>query len=375
MMTMLNTADPTPQGKRKHTRHRANGTGTAYKRGNTWTAAVVVSWKPSKDGSHKVPVWARKGGFPTKKDALNYCPQLLKANPKKALLNPSLSDLYKAWQAEYASRIVPSTMGCYQAAFGHYKTLHEIRVDRISAHDLQTCMDACPSGKRTHENMKVLAGLLWAYALDANLVDKNVTENLYIGKHETTQRDPLTEAEIEIIRRHIGKIRYAEYVYCLCYLGFRPGEFLSLRKDYYKLIDGFACLVNGSKTEAGKDRIVIIPPQILDLVNARVYVPGTDLLFPQYRYKKSKDVFIGFKEMNDAYFRESVFKPMMSSLGIAKGKVPYSARHSYSDKLKRAEGSDKSKAGLMGHTDYAFTQQHYQSTDMEDLAAIASTIE
>ena len=79
--------------------------------------------------------------------------------------------------------------------------------------------------------------------------------------------------------------------------------------------------------------------------------------------------------MDDSYFRESAFKPLMASQGIADGKVPYSARHTYSDKLKKAEGSDKAKAGLMGHTDYAFTQSHYQTTDLDDLLEVAISIE
>ena len=33
--------------------------------------------------------------------------------------------------------------------------------------------------------------------------------------------------------------------------------------------------------------------------------------------------------------------PLMARLGIAEGKVPYSARHTYSDKFKRAHGDDK----------------------------------
>jgi integrase len=224
--------------------------------------------------------------------------------------------------------------------------------------------------------MKVTAGLLWGYAKDSGFVSQDITENLYTGKGHSIQREPLTEKEIETIRNAIGSYRYADYIYCLCYLGFRPGEFLSLRKDHYRIIDGVEVLINGSKTEAGRNRVVVIPPQILDLVRARMYVPGTDLIFPQYCFSRKPDhLFLPFKQMTDAYFREDVFKQIMKSLGIAEGKVPYSARHSYSDKLKRAEGDEKAKAELMGHTDYAFTQSHYQSTDMNDLLEIAVSIE
>ena len=358
----------------RRSRARPNGTGTAVKRGKTWTAVVVVAWKPSADLTHKIPVYRTKGGFPTKKEALNYCPTLLHGPEKKKQLR--LHELYDLWEAAYAPRIVPSTMDCYKYAYQHFSPLHLRFVSDITATDLQECMDACPSGKRTHQNMKCVAGLLWAYAVDSGYVAQDITGNLYIGKGQSVQRDPLTEKEVDVIRDAIGKIRYAEYVYALCFLGFRPTEFLSLKKEHYRIIEGIECLVNGSKTEAGKDRIVIIPPQILDLVRERLYIPGTDLLFPQYRFnRKTPPELTDFKQMNHEYFNKHIFKPMMKSLGIAENKTPYAARHTYSDKLKRAGGDDKTKAGLMGHTDYAFTRSHYQSTDMDDLLDVATSIE
>ena len=143
--------------KRK-SRSRPNGTGTAVKRGKTWTAVVVVGWKPSEDRTHKIPVYRTKGGFPTKKDALNYCTILLHGPEKKKQIR--LHELYDLWEAAYAPRIVPSTMGCYKYAYQHFSRLHLRFVSDITATDLQECMDACPSGKRTHQNMKCVAGLL-----------------------------------------------------------------------------------------------------------------------------------------------------------------------------------------------------------------------
>ena len=358
---------------KRRTKSRANGTGTAYKRGNTWTAVVVDGWHPSEDGTHKIPNYKTKGGFKTRRDALNFCPEL--RSGKKLKDEMKLSDVYSAWEQVHASRV--KSMANYKAAYAHFSVLHGTYIKDITAADLQTCIDACPAGKRTRQVMKVTAGLLWGFAKDSRWVSQDVTENLYTGKGHSVQRKPLTEKEIEAIRNAIGKYRYAEYIYCLCYLGFRPGEFLSLRKESYLVMDGVEMLTGGSKTEAGTDRIVVIPPQILDLVRSRLFVPGTDLLFPQYVFSRNqKDAkLLCFKQMTDAYFREDVFKPMMKALGIAEGKVPYSARHSYSDKLKRAEGSDKAKAELMGHTDYAFTQSHYQSSDLEDLMAVAVSIE
>ena len=78
--------------------------------------------------------------------------------------------------------------------------------------------------------------------------------------------------------------------------------------------------------------------------------------------------------MSDNYLRENTFKPMMARLGIAEGKVPYAARHTFSNKLKNAAGDDVDKAALMGHSKYTFTQTNYQSTDLSELTAVMDSI-
>ena len=354
------------------TKSRGNGQGCAYKRGDTWTAQWVVDYRKPKDASKQlIPVKKTKAGFPTKKEALAYCVLM---RGKKEPCKLTLKQLYDAWGPWYSTRIDPETFGCYRAAFGHFSALHSIKILDITPGDLQKCMDDCPRGHRTHQNMKTVASLLWKYAKDQGYVTQNAAENLFIGRGQSIQRDPLTDLEVERFRQAIGKHRYAEYIYALCYLGFRPGEFLSLRKDHYRIYDGIEVLVNGAKTEAGKDRVVVIPPQVIDIIRSRLFVPGTDLLFPMYRFTKA-GVLKELKPMSDEYFNKHVFKPLGGLLGVSEGKVPYSARHTYSDKLKASGGSEKAKAGLMGHTDYAFTKSHYQSVNLDELLDVATTIE
>ena len=173
----------------------------------------------------------------------------------------------------------------------------------------------------------------------------------------------------------------------LTYPGFIPGQTSSMKR-YRGFF--FSCsrrasharrrrkpsilyLVEGKKTKAGRDRIVPIPTQIQDIIKKRAACKGTNLLFTMRVFDR-KGKFQGFRQMSDSYFRESVFKPLMARLGIAEGKVPYSARHTYANKLKKAEGDDRDKAALIGHSDYTFTQTHYQSTSLEDLEAITSAL-
>ena len=358
-----------------------NGTGCAYQRPGqkTWTASVVIGWRPlppynpgnPANQRQRIPIKRTKAGFRTKVDALAYCKQLKTA---QATETRTLMAVFEAWGPWYAPRVDKHTFACYKAAFAHFSAIHDMDIAAINAGDLQKCLDECPAGHRTHQNMKVTAGLIWKYALDRDYVAKNVAANLYVGKGQSVKREPLTDLEVEKIRQEIPNDPYAAYIYALVYLGFRPGELLEIRKDQVYANDaGRLFVVEGKKTEAGRGRTVPVHRNIEQIIRTQLATEGTELLFPMIVMSRSGE-FQGYRQMRDDYFNKFVFRPLADRLGIPSNKVPYSARHSFSDKLKKADGDSMDKARLIGHSDYHFTQDKYQSTSEDDLAAIMDTI-
>ena len=360
-------------------RTRGNKQGSVYYRKDRkcWIVQITVGWKPSVKNEGKIsPVYKRYNGYKTKKEALAALNLLLNGVPPVEDKS-TLDEVFRKWKEAYTPRVKPKTLEGYVLAYNHFSSLKYRRIATITAPELQKCMDDCEAGKRTHQMMKVTAGLIWAYALDLDIVKKDVTTNLYIGKHKTTKRKPLTPQDIEAIKGLIGKRRYAEYVYALCYLGYRPGEFLEIKKEQVKCetIDKeeIYYIVEGIKTEAGENRIVVVPKQILPIIKERLAAEGTEYLFPMWCYKIHTDEFIGYRKMSTKYFNDFAFRPIAKELGI-EGVSPYSARHSYADKLKKAEGDDRDKAALIGHTDFGFTRRQYMTSDLEDLKAVVDTI-
>lgn len=343
--------------RKRNVKTRGNGTGTAYKRGPTWTARVVSGWKIH-DGK-KTAVYRTKGGFKTKKEALAFCPELLLGQPQRQS-SISFDELYHLWANEYSERITRSTFLCYQAAHKHFKSIHHYKVAQIRASDLQTCMNACPSGKRTKENMKTLASLLYKYAIQNDIVDKNRAESLYTGSQKKLSREPFTFKELELLKAAMAHEPYAAYVVCMCYLGFRPGEMLALAKSAYDPRTN--CLIGGSKTKAGIDRPVPVSPKIATILSERL-AADSDWLFPRLK---------DGKRMSDNYFRKFCFDPLMERMGF-QNRVPYSCRHTFSNLLKNVRGSDTDKAALMGHAD-ASTTKSYQEADFESLQKIINDI-
>ena len=359
---------------------RGNKQGSVYylTQRKCWVIQITIGWKPPiKEGGHLVPIKKRYSGYKSKKDALSALNKLLNGEEQENN-KTSLDEVFQSWKKAYKGRVTPKTLKGYEQAYAYFSDLKYRRINTITAAELQSCMDDCPKGKRTHQLMKVTAGLIWAYAFDSNKVKKDITENLYIGKHETKPREPLSPEDIQKIKDNIGKIRYCDYIYCLCYLGFRPGEFLEIKKDQVscEMINNEPVyyITEGKKTAAGINRRVIIPKQVLPIILERLKVEDTDYLFPFYYFKRGTTELKELRRMTVNYFDESVFKPIKEQLNITGNKVPYSARHSYADKLKKASGDDRDKAALIGHSDYSFTRQVYQSSPLEDLKVITDSI-
>ena len=340
-------------------RTRPNGTGTAYRRGKTWTACVTIGWKMNGDKSQAIR--KTKGGFPTKRAALEYCQQL-KAAPRQTPLQ-TLQAVYEAWLPVHEQRVSHSTINCYKAAWRHFSALYYYLIKDIDVDMWQECLDTCGCAKRTRENMKALCGLLYKYAIPRHQADMNLAEYLHTGENNKTTRPAFTPEQVELIRQQIDITPYADYVYVLIYTGFRPTELFSFTKDSYQ--DGV--LYGGIKTEAGKNRAVPVSPKIQAIIDEQVG-KADKFLFPRDNGE----------QMTVNYFRDNYFYRVLCNAGIQPIPTeknpayytPYSCRHTFANMLKYVHGSDKDKAALIGHEDYSTTKKHYQSAEIDAMRSI-----
>ena len=345
-------------------RKRGNGQGCAYRRGRTWTCRVVVGWKLADDG-HAIPIYKTKGGFTRKKDALDYCETL--RNAPKTVRKLTMEEIYALWLPTHEGRVGRSTMDCYKAAWKYFSPIHYMTFADIDLDDLQECVDDCPKGKRTKENMKALAGLLCKYAIPRHQTDLNYAEYIHTGNDEKGTRPAFSRGQIKLIDEQIGITPHAEDVLCLIYTGMRPSELFALTKDDYR--DGI--LYGGIKTDAGKNRAVPVARQIAIHIATKLQ-SDSKYLFP-------KD---DGTQMSAKYFRDNYFYPVLAAAGIQPIPtpdhpayyVPYSCRHTFANLLKNVQGSDKDKANLIGHQDYQTTKRMYQSAELDNLKAIISQL-
>lgn len=239
-------------------RRRGNGLGTVFRSGNGWAAEITVGWD---EKDWKLTRKARrKTGFATKKEALEHLPHMRQELPQQDT-HIKFKDLYAKWLGRHEEKVTQSTINCYKAAYKYFSPLYYAEIKSVKTEHMQKCIDNCPRGTRTRENMKALGTSLFRYAMQLDLVDRNYAEYLYIARGEKKEKTAFTDDQLQLMWNSVESVPDVRFVLVLCYTGMRLGEMLSAKTVNYHPDEQY--FITGSKTEAGKDRIIPITPRLL----------------------------------------------------------------------------------------------------------------
>lgn len=349
--------------RKKKSRSHANGMGTVFKRGKSWYCERTLGWRLREDGTRQ-RIMARKGGFKTSADAWAYLPQLTAA-PAVLPQRITFADLYDRWLSRHSDLVTHDTLNCYKAAYKHFAPLHYVPFAEIKTEALQQCIDACPLSKSSLQKMRALASLLYEYAMQNDLVDRNYASFLRTKGAEGDPRQPFTQEQLQTMFHKRGAVAGLDYVLCLCYTGLRLNEFLSIKvTDLHSEIlpDGRTVwyVVGGSKTEAGRNRVVPIAPAIQSLVQSFAILHEEYLFSPTGR------------RITDKTFRNTVYYPALEKAGLPR-LVPHCCRHTFSTLLKDVEGNKLDKMRIVGHSDEK-TSNHYTHSQLAELSKITDQL-
>lgn len=345
---------------------RGNGTGTVYKRGANWTAVIVTGFELDTDNKmHRKT--RSKGGFKTKREALEYIPTL-KLQPERKPKSKTFAQLYEAWLPTH--RAGKDTINCYKAAYKYFEPVYHLNIDDIDIDDLQECIDECPKGRRTKENMKALCGLMYKYAIPRHLASLELGHYLIVSG-ESGSKAALPDDALEKMRAHTGDVFGASYVLCQCYLGYRPSEFVALNASMYNSAEN--AFVHGAKTAAGINRTVTVSPKIQPYINTLLTGRTSGAIFTDP----------DGKAYTTSRYRE-LFYAVLDACGIDNpiierdGKnfytyTPHSCRHTFATLMKHVNGADKDKLELIGHTSTEMLR-HYQDVNFSDLRKITDAL-
>lgn len=327
--------------ERKH-RKRANGSGNISKL----------------SGNRAKPWLARKndiciGTFATRGEAQKALERITDV-PVTDKYNLTLKQVYERWHAEHSRNIAEKTLKDYEWAFKLCEPLHDRKIRSILRSDYQALIIAQElkgRSKGTCNKVRVVLGMLGRWAYEEGITLTNNADNLTTAAKQLSTRETFLEEDIKAIKK--SKLDAADIALILISCGCRPGELFNVPvadcfDDYF---------IGGSKTEAGKDRVIPIGPdglKVYQKIRAAAVSSGSPLLISGY---KGSHVYNNFAK------RE--WKKLMEEIGRT-SYTPYVCRHTFITNAIRGGMDLPVLEAIVGHVDRETTRiyTHLRADDL-----------
>ena len=349
------------QSSERGRHRRGNGQGTAYKRGATWTASVVIGWKalPVEEGQppRKTPVHRTKGGFATKKDALAYCPTLLQATYTPERAAPQLVTYWDTYAQGKMEKLSESKQVAYRGAWKKLKALHYRPVDQITVSELCDAVKAVASTYYTARDCKAILTRLFELAGADGWCSKDMPGYIELPKLHEKERQVFSDTEQAALWKlyESGDFR-AAIPLLMIYTGMMPGEMQNLRVEHIDL-ENQRIVGVGLKTQIRKASPVYLPKDVLPMVEDLIaHAQPSGYLWPRNE---------------DKWY--ATYYDALNAAGCRRLE-PYCCRHSTATRLAISEGIAPQTIKRMMRWSTTKMLDRYAHPDESDVIQAANTL-
>lgn len=239
----------------------------------------------------------------SKKEAMEIDPEVYqKVQDKMSKKVPTFLDIYYILDKDEFSLLSPQTQNSMHGAIKHLKKLHYLKIDQITLRMIQDVFDEDGSNHSTQVHMKTICTKVFRYAVVNQCIERNddYTSYIRIAKYEESDMHrPYTINEILALKK--ADTPEAHIMLIFIYTGVRINELLNINRDNIHIDekcddDGterlISYMITGSKTKAGKNRIVPIHDDIKQYVIDELLKPEKRLVDVTYANFTTRTVLI-----------------------------------------------------------------------------------
>lgn len=285
------------------------------------------------------------GYYKTRSEALAALAEYNKKPYDINIASVTFAEIYKLWIAGKIN-VTQHSMTRYGIMFDHSKPLHDYPMSAIRVKDMQQILDSGSLGYATQRVLLSLWSQMFDYALANDIVDKDYSAFVKVSAAAPEEiHKPFTEADIDKLWENL---QTADLILILIYTGFRCGELLKIKPSDINTADW--TVTGGSKTEAGRNRIVPIHTRIQPLITARLEACRSDTLLNGMTYS----------QLNTA------FKRTLSDCGISTHLL-HDTRHTFATRADNYGLNPICIKRILGHADKDVTGKVYTHKDLEQL--------
>ena len=327
-----------------------NNYGSVYKmkdkpRRNPWRVVKTVK---DLDGKSK-----RKtiGYTRTKAEGLEL---LAKYNTNPYSLNTTkmtFMEVLEKWKELHFEKLEPRTVRQYKSICRHFEPIKDIPMLELTTMQLQELFNSVTLAPASKRLLKAVLNQVYKYALKMDIVIKDCSEFLELGKKQAViERKIFTNEEISKLWKY-KELQWVDTVLIMIYTGLRIGELLTIESKNVDLEN--RTIRGGIKTDAGKNRIIPINMEILPLIKNRMSLERQYLITGVRGKKLLYQNYILF------------FNKLMEQLNMEH--TIHDCRHTFATLLSNADANKISIAKIIGHSSYLTTEKIYTHKDIEEL--------
>lgn len=248
----------------------------------------------------------------SKKEAMEIDPEVYqKVQDKMSKKVPTFLDIYYILDKDEFSLLSPHTQNNMHGAIKHLKKLHYLKIDQITLKMIQDVFDEDGSNHGTQVHMKTICTKVFRYAVVNQYIsrDDDYTSYIRVAKYEESDMHrPYTINEILALKK--AGTPEAHIMLIFIYTGLRINEMLNINRDNIHIDekcddDGterlISYMITGSKTKAGKNRIVPIHDDIKQYVIDELLKPEKRLVDVSYPNFTNRTVLIKVNKLLDTH--------------------------------------------------------------------------
>lgn len=288
-------------------------------------------------------------------------------NPEdaKEIVKKTMNEVYEEWSDRYYKNLSISKIKTYTTCWRKCDSLYNEHIANIKIRHIRDFLDTLPNNSMK-EDVKVVLNLMFDYAVEREYTDRNYArETKYKFTDEETVRNnhrAFTEEEMKKLWDNVDQYPYIDMILIQCYTGFRPKELISIKLENVNLEEGY--IIGGSKTEAGKNRMVPIHEKIKGLVEMKYKVAkhlGSDHLFNKPFTTDPTNVARMHINYDRYYY---MFESSMNDLNIIDHK-PHDPRKTFVTLAKKYNVNEYALKRIVGHTIGDLTEEVYTERNLD----------
>lgn len=262
----------------------------------------------------------------------------------------TFQELYELWLEKRAVKLGASNRSSLKSAYKHCSKLNKLKYKQIKSYQMQDCIDCCGCGYSTQGAIKNLFGHLDRFAMELDIISKCCSDLLTSEPIPETSKEIFTDEEVSRLWENQNS-PWTDSVLFFLYTGFRISEMIELKVSAIDFKAG--TMQGGTKTAAGKNRIVPIHSKIQSIVQKRAGQSKSGYLF-EYNGKK----------LNQTQYR-ALWAEIMGKLEMQH--TPHECRHTFRSRLDSAGANKVCIDRIMGHKSKGTGERVYTHKNIEEL--------